>query len=1177
MKMKRTILVSLAVIMFLGAMSIHTGRRQAVSAAETNNIVWVVEPTLEYDSIFLCSCGLFVIGDWGNWQIISPETGQIIGPYLDGHGWDLTLQVFDPILNLFGDPGYGGEMIYLLWMHPLNEVLQRYPHYANFLTAIESVDSSMRDYHTAWDGIWDLSPQAYSGSFAAMYNGQFITDFIFDGFNRGFRADVIPVSLNGRWGLIDRHANETTPFVFDNLWVIDNATAFARYNGRYGILDVVLTTVSENPNPTQTTYPIYITTANLNLRQSPSTDAASHGIVPRWTQVYMLEVINEEWYRVRTQPNTRTVEDENIGNIQGYMASEFLQAVYAPANISSFGRQVAEEFLSQFFTIFTDRSIPVAGWWGMEEGQFISGYEIDGHWHEVITYETPDIYFRHDLESWENSGFFDRYGNRITNQPWMLWDLYATGFSLYNFDNNGIPDIMIYYWGNYFGSGDGGTPASLFRFIDGAYRRISYVSPWWDEGPRYNMAGEFRFYYDALGNFIKHLPPFVDLSGFYYYATFNNTLMDLEIIASLDNYWDGSNNHTFWTNHITGETNISIADFPLFSAWGDVPPLTSRFIPGTTMSITRIQPLTSLQNEITATLTQRLADGEPDEDETQRPPAPNLYIYTPVSIHETFAPNPAVLAQVNNLITAIEQIENTIDSLTIQQRTSGDAINTVTLQIENIVRRGSTQEMPQNGNFNAAILQNSADISMGVYSYTESILRRENISLLRRLRANLNFEADDANEIMASFPDSVSGITFDNVTIESEFAAVTLNRNHILPGGVITIRRLEPGEENISPVSAITEADSNPETNEDDYISNEYTAPSRNIFTGLWNEIRDFSNPITILSNFWFVIVIIVLLIIWLIVAGMGERLRKWVVPVFAILALVINMGLVMLRINTTDTSYPPGTYTADNDYASALTPTPYYTDTVEVTMTDGMRATLSLPVNGNNPEFLVLVNEDGEIQHSRYNPVTGNIDARIRESGTYTLLENQISFVDIDDKSQLMQHAILQLTSRGIMQGIAEAGYFFPDAPISRTELVSTIIMAFDMLNLEAESSFTDVNRQAWYYLAVATAQEAGLVTGFEGGTFRGAENIPKEQLVVMAARSLMEQMGYYVPDNIETFLERFLDRDVLRSWSLDGIALATSSNVLIHRADGMFAPRSAMTRGDAAIVLYRVFSRVW
>jgi len=125
--------------------------------------------------------------------------------------------------------------------------------------------------------------------------------------------------------------------------------------------------------------------------------------------------------------------------------------------------------------------------------------------------------------------------------------------------------------------------------------------------------------------------------------------------------------------------------------------------------------------------------------------------------------------------------------------------------------------------------------------------------------------------------------------------------------------------------------------------------------------------------------------------------------------------------------------------------------------------------------------------------------------------------------------------------------------------------------------SSFTDVSRNDWYYSAVATAERERLLDGFEDNTFRGNTQIPKDLMVVVTANMLIDQMGYLVPTDIEAELARYLDRNEIERWSEDGVSLATQSNVLIYRIDGLFAPKSIMTRGDAAIVLYRVFNKVW
>jgi hypothetical protein len=132
-------------------------------------------------------------------------------------------------------------------------------------------------------------------------------------------------------------------------------------------------------------------------------------------------------------------------------------------------------------------------------------------------------------------------------------------------------------------------------------------------------------------------------------------------------------------------------------------------------------------------------------------------------------------------------------------------------------------------------------------------------------------------------------------------------------------------------------------------------------------------------------------------------------------------------------------------------------------------------------------------------------------------------------------------------------------------------------MLDYNASSSFVDVSRSDWFYPAVATAEKEGIISSSEDNIFMGNTLIPKDLMVVITANMLIEQMGYLIPGDIEAVLARYLDRYAIEPWSEDGVALTTHSNVLIYRTDGLFAPKSLMTRGDAAIILYRAFNKVW
>ena len=221
--------------------------------------VWLIEPTLEHEFIRLCSCGLFFDADW---MIIDPTTGLSTGEWKPGHGGPGPGFVYDRVLGLFGQPGYGAFYNDWVGMHPMDEFESVAAPWtlsnSGGLISVQSVDSSMRDYMRyeeytlpEWDDYWMLSEDAFSGRFAVMYNRQLITDFIFDDgahwwYRFSFNEDgsgrenlsFIAMSHAGSWGLIDINGNAVLPFVFENLIVINRDTAFARVDGRYGILDI---------------------------------------------------------------------------------------------------------------------------------------------------------------------------------------------------------------------------------------------------------------------------------------------------------------------------------------------------------------------------------------------------------------------------------------------------------------------------------------------------------------------------------------------------------------------------------------------------------------------------------------------------------------------------------------------------------------------------------------------------------------------------------------------------------------------------------------------------------------------------------------------------------------------------------------------------------------------------
>ena len=114
---------------------------------------------------------------------------------------------------------------------------------------VESVDTSLTR-ETVTGGhtratIAVLTDDAFLGSFALMYNLEFLTGFVFDEAAPPY-ALTGPVRMGDNWGLIDRNGDTVLPFIFEHLMRICEDTAFAKYNGAYGIIDLTRTV----PSPT---------------------------------------------------------------------------------------------------------------------------------------------------------------------------------------------------------------------------------------------------------------------------------------------------------------------------------------------------------------------------------------------------------------------------------------------------------------------------------------------------------------------------------------------------------------------------------------------------------------------------------------------------------------------------------------------------------------------------------------------------------------------------------------------------------------------------------------------------------------------------------------------------------------------------------------------------------------
>jgi len=237
----------------------------------------------------------------------------------------------------------------------------------------------------------------------------------------------------------------------------------------------------------------------------------------------------------------------------------------------------------------------------------------------------------------------------------------------------------------------------------------------------------------------------------------------------------------------------------------------------------------------------------------------------------------------------------------------------------------------------------------------------------------------------------------------------------------------------------------------------------------------------------------------------------------------------------------------------------------------------VSVPPVAGDRTFQTLKSDDGRVVSSRYNQVTGFIDARVQHSGRYVVVENQVDFTDILHRSAEMQNAIRVLASQGILEGVAPL-QFSPDDPINRAQFAAIVVRMLGIHDENADGGFVDVSRNDWFFSFAGSARQHGLMEGTGNNVFSPTMNMPNEQLVVLGARILRTEARFRTPANPQQELQqRFTDANELANWSVDDLALAARENLIVPRADGRFAPRDTITRGDAALMLYRVYRRIW
>lgn len=166
------------------------------------------------------------------------------------------------------------------------------------------------------------------------------------------------------------------------------------------------------------------------------------------------------------------------------------------------------------------------------------------------------------------------------------------------------------------------------------------------------------------------------------------------------------------------------------------------------------------------------------------------------------------------------------------------------------------------------------------------------------------------------------------------------------------------------------------------------------------------------------------------------------------------------------------------------------------------------------------------------------------------------------DTTNHWAKSAIGRLSDYGILKG-DNKGNFRPNDSITRAE-TATMIDNTVSYTAMGTKTFSDVKSTDWFATSVSKLSNAGVITGYENGTFQPNSKISRQDACVMISRAF----GFKVSSVATTALDVYTDKASVGTWAKGAVAYMTT-NGYIKGSDGKFRPTDPITRAEITTIV--------
>lgn len=174
-----------------------------------------------------------------------------------------------------------------------------------------------------------------------------------------------------------------------------------------------------------------------------------------------------------------------------------------------------------------------------------------------------------------------------------------------------------------------------------------------------------------------------------------------------------------------------------------------------------------------------------------------------------------------------------------------------------------------------------------------------------------------------------------------------------------------------------------------------------------------------------------------------------------------------------------------------------------------------------------------------------------------------KFTYTDMTDDHWAYE-AVNALSQKGVINGF-EDGSFAPDKEVTREQFVKMLAEAFGITSATEENSFADVEAGRWSESYIAVAASNGIVSGIGDGKFAPESVVTRQDAAVMLKR-ICDKYGIILDGSAKAFA----DASEISDYATESVALLSGAGVIAGFEDGSFRPTNALTRAQAAKIIY-------